>query len=66
MKPVTIENIVAGTDLYVLVTDPMAGLAHRFTVHRISLVGSKGTEVLGRELTRAVALDVVKRSANVG
>lgn len=46
-----IETYQFGSNVYLIVSDPMSGKRNRYTTHQISLVGNKTSSVVGRELT---------------
>jgi hypothetical protein len=55
------RTIVANEHVYFVVSDPMSGRRHVYTVYRISLVGNKLAEIIGRELPLPYARRVIRR-----
>lgn len=64
LSPLYLNHYIYGDGFnaaWLVVRDPCAGRKHVYTVHRISLVGSKASQVIGRELPLKLAREIVSK-----
>lgn len=58
-KRIKTSTVVTAGYVFLVVTDLMSGLRDRYTVYAVSFAGMKEARVIGREVTKKGAQDVV-------
>ena len=63
LQPLRLSHYVYGDErgAWLVVRDPCAGRKNVYTVYRISLVGTKTAQVIGRELDLPLARKIVRQ-----